>query len=330
MTPSARGADVLTTFARPRHIPVLEEAIVGFLARPHAVLIDATIGDGGHAAALLRASGNKARLLGIDLDRESVVRASETLRPFTGQVQVVHDTFAHLQRVATRMHITEPTGILFDLGMATHHLGVERGFSFKNLGTLDMRFDVTGTIQLPDPDMPALQRLAHRKPSYTAADILAHLRQEELAAVLMEYGEERHAERIADAIVSARKRALVTAVPELVQLVVRALPPAARHRRIHAATKTFQALRIAVNRELESLREGLRGAVALLTSGGRLAVVSFHSGEDRIVKIFFREQAAHGAYRLLTKHPVQPSAAERKANPWSRSARLRVIERHER
>lgn len=290
------------------------------------MLIDATLGDGGHAVALLRASGEEARLLGIDLDQESVLRAAEALTSFARQVQVVHDTFAHIREVATRRGFKEPTGVLFDLGMATRHLGVERGFSFKNLGTLDMRFDGTGTVRLPEPDQPALRRLAQRKPSYTAADILATLRGEELAAILAEYGEERYAERIAEAIVTVRRRTPVSTVPELVHLIVRALPPSARHRRIHAATKTFQALRIAVNREFESLRDGLQGAFTLLPPAGRLAIVSFHSGEDRLVKSLFREVVNGGHYRLLAKHPLRPSRAELEANPWSRSARLRVIE----
>ena len=313
---------------RPRHVPVLMRDVANMLARPNAVLIDGTVGDGGHAAALLQASGTGARLLGLDLDAEGLARTEDFLRPFGERTHLVHDTFARVADVAAREGFAEPTGILFDLGMSTHHLGVERGFSFKNLGSLDMRFDASGTVSLPEPEMPALRRLAQQIPSYTAADVLASLRKDDLAELLSQYGGERHADRIADAVATARRRVPIVAVPELVHLVVRALPPRARHGRIHAATKTFQALPMAVNRELESLRDGIHGALSLLAPGGRLAIITFHSGEDRLVKQLFRDAAREDRFILLTKHPVRPSTAETRNNRWSRSAHLRVVERH--
>lgn len=300
--------------------------MVSALARPAAVLIDGTLGDGGHAAALLRESGDDARLLGLDLDRAGLARAEVALAPFGQRVRLVHDTFAHIEAVARREGFSSPTGILFDLGMSTHHLGVERGFSFHNRGALDMRYDTHNVVALPEPEFPALRRLAARVPSYTAAHVLQALTGDELADLLRQYGDERHASRIAAAVVASRRRTPIVAVPALVQLIVRALPSRARHGRLHAATRTFQALRIAVNREVESLREGIRGALTLLSSGGRLAIISFHSGEDRLVKSTFRAAAASGAAVLLTKHTIRPAWQEQQENLWGRSARLRVIE----
>ncbi len=324
---TARQAEISVPPAPREHVPVLIEEVVSFLARPNAVLVDGTLGDGGHARALLDVSPGESRLLGLDLDQDALAYARSRLAPCGDRVQLVHETFAHVAKVATREGLPPATGILFDLGMSTRHLGVERGFSFHNLGTLDMRFDASGTIPLPEPEHPGLRVLARRNPAYTAADVLAGLRAEELAELFRTYGGEHHALRIGAAIVRARSRAVVRTVPELVHVIVRALPPPARHGRIHAATRVFQALRIAVNREQETLREGLAGALSLLAPGGRLAVISFHSGEDRLVKQWFRDAAHTTRARLLTKHPIRPTPDEIQRNPWSRSAKLRVLER---
>ncbi len=313
--------------AHPLHAAVLREDVVSALARPSALLIDGTVGDGGHAAALLEASGATAQLLGFDLDRRSLQRAGDRLAGFGPRARLVHDTFANIAPTARREGFVPATGILFDLGMSSLHLGVERGFSFHSTGSLDMRFDADGAVALPRPEQRALRALADRAPSYTAADVVATLRADELADVFRLYGDERHAERIADAIVRTRRAHPLRTAPELVETVVTALPQRARHGRIHAATRVFQALRIAVNRELESLQHGIAGALVSLALGGRLAVIAFHSGEDRMVKTMFRKAAAGGAYRILTKHTIRPTEEERLGNPRSRSARLRIIER---
>lgn len=297
-----------------------------FLARPRGTFIDGTVGDGGHAAALLIASGPESRLLGLDLDPEALHTASAFLAPFGERVQLAHGTFADLKRHATSAGFTAVSGILFDLGLRAGHLDTARGFSFRSDSSLDMRFDFSGATALPQPRLPSLRRLQRQHPSYTAAHILSRLSAPELAEVFSTYGDERFAKRIADAIVVVRRRTPITTTNELKHLVVRAVPRAARHGRIHRATKVFQALRIAVNRELESVEQGLLEALDLLDHGGRLAVIAYHSGEDRIVKQRFRDAQAAGSYTVLTRHPLRATPTELTSHPQSRSAKLRIIE----
>lgn len=320
-----------------QHTPVLCIEVVGALARPEGIFIDATVGSGGHAAALLEASGPKSRLLGIDLDPSALRDAAERLRPFGDRVTLVHGTFAQLQSLAEARGFSPNSGILFDLGLRSDQLAQGRGFSFRESAPLDMRFDPTQSARLPEPAHPALRRLARRQPAYTASEVLAQLSSDELAAIFREYADERFADRIADAVVSSRKKHPLRTTDELSTLVVRALPPAARHGRLHAATRVFQALRIAVNRERESLEAGIQDALALLASGGparsashsdaggRLAVLSYHSGEDRLVKQSFRGATRNEQYRIFTKKPITPSAADEEHNPRSRSAKLRIL-----
>lgn len=308
-----------------RHTPVLREEILHFLSRPGAVLVDATVGDGGHAVALLRASGSASRLLGIDLDPNVLAVARTVLVPFGERTTLVHGTFADVARIAAAEGFPRPDGVLFDLGLHSAQLDTQRGFAFRSASALDMRFDPTGTVALPAPEHAALRRLAETHGAYTAADVLRMLPEAALAELLLQYGDERFAGRIASALVTARRRAPIRTTDELVLTVVRALPPRARHGRIHAATRTFQALRMAVNREVESLRAGLHGALGLVAPGGHIAVIAYHSGEDRIVKYAFREAAASGQASLLTKTPITPSATECAVNPRSRSAKLRVL-----
>lgn len=312
---------------RERHVPVLQGEIVAALARPDGQFIDTTIGDGGHADALLQRSGPAAKLLGLDLDPESIQRAGVALASYGSRVRLIHASYIRLRDVVQEAGFSEPTGILFDLGMATHHLAVERGFSFHNRGTLDMRFDPTGAVELPVPELPSLQGLCRIYPAYTAADILATFRADQIAEILARYGGEPSAARIAEAIVAERRTAPVVTAPDLVRIVVHALPYTLRHRKMHAATKTFQALRIAVNREWESIRLGVTAALVLLPKGGRLAVITFHSGEDRLVKSLLRNAVDTGAFHHLTRHAVRPVWKERQKNPWSRSALLRIVER---
>lgn len=305
---------------------MLSSAVVAALAESRAILVDATVGDGGHARALLTASGATARLLGIDLDPDALASARETLASFGGRVRLIRDTFASLTSLAKAQGFAPATGVLFDLGLRAGQLDASRGFSFRINAPLDMRFGPDGTVELPLPDHEALRALARAEPAYTAAQVVRRLREDELADLFWRYADERHARRIARAIVTTRTRAPIRTTGDLVRVIVRSLPPAARHGRTHAATRAFQALRIAVNREFESLRLGLQGATDILAPVGRLAVITYHSGEDRIVKQFFRAQVAHG-FRLVERRPLVPSAAERAANPRSRSAKLRILRR---
>lgn len=289
------------------------------------MLVDATVGDGGHAAALLAASGPKARLLGIDLDPEALNAAGHALESFGKRARLVHGTFADVERLAKEKGFERVTGILFDLGLRSSQLDSDRGFSFRGSTALDMRFDPRGVIVLPEPSHQGLRRLAAARGTYTAVEVLRFLSARDLEDLLREYGDEPAARRIAGAIVAVRRRQALATTSDLVEIVVQALPPKARHGRIHAATRTFQALRIVVNREFESLALGLQSALRLLAPGGRIAVVSYHSGEDRIVKRFFREVASAGIFSVLTKKPLTPTAEELRENPRSRSAKLRIL-----
>ncbi|MGB9862163.1 MAG: 16S rRNA (cytosine(1402)-N(4))-methyltransferase RsmH [Candidatus Bipolaricaulaceae bacterium] len=282
------------------HEPVLLKEVLDLLApRPGKVIVDATVGTGGHAEALLSLG---ATVVGIDQDPESLGVAAERLRDFGERFRPVRANFRRLREVLNELGLEKVDGILFDLGLSSWHLAhPERGFSFQEEGPLDMRMD---------PENPV-----------TAADLVNSLPEREIAHILREYGEERYAARIAWEIVRNRP---IRTTKELASLVARCYPPG-RHR-IHPATRTFQALRIAVNDELSALREALPQAVEALRPGGVLCVIAFHSLEDRIVKRFLREGARSGRLRLLTKKPVRPKAEEVARNPRVRSARLRAAQ----
>lgn len=312
---------------RVLHQPIFLQEILAQLVRPKARYVDGTLGDGGHAKALLATSDSDSKLIGIDLDTEGHARAAQELSPFGDRVQIAHNTFANIDEVVKAAGWESATGILFDLGMSTHHLQAERGFSFKNEGALDMRFDPTGTIALPEPTAIYLKRIARKIPAYTAKDLLNNLHEDELTELLQTYGEEVYAERIAAGIVAQRRNGNIDSVPQLTQIILRAYPGGKKHGRIHIATKTFQALRIAVNREYETLEIAIKKSLTILAEGGRLAIISFHSGEDRIVKQLFRKAAQGENFSLLTKHPIKPTYQEMQANAWSRSAKLRIIEK---
>ncbi len=303
------------------HIPVLFEAVLAALAvQPGAVIIDGTLGAGGHAAALLAAAGPTGRLLGIDQDRAALALATERLAPFGEQATLVHGTFDRMAALAAAHGIRAADAILLDIGVSSMHLdNPARGFSFMQDGPLDMRMN-------PDGDGP------------TAAEIVNTYPEAELADLIWHYGEDRLARPIARAIVRGRPFQRTTALAAAVEAVY----PKRRAEKIHPATRTFQALRIAVNDELGALERVLPQAVDLLRPGGRLAVISFHSLEDRIVKQAFRlvstdcicppEQPIctcrhRASVRLVTRKPVTAAADEIARNPRSRSARLRAVER---
>jgi 16S rRNA (cytosine1402-N4)-methyltransferase len=300
------------------HVPVLYDQVLVWL-QPHSGgwYIDATLGAGGHAKGILLASRPDGRLLGLDADPDALLHASKVLEPFGDRVTLRVANFRQLGAVAGALDIREVDGILMDLGLSSRQLDeAERGFSFAQDGPLDMRMD--------------------RSRRESAADLVNTLSEAELSDILWQYGEERHSRRIARAIVAARP--LVT-TGQLADLVARTV---GRREKIHPATRTFQALRIAVNEELEALSEALPEARDLLRPGGRLAVIAFHSLEDRLVKEFYRQEARacicppelpvcvcqhQATLRVLTSKPVRPSAEETVRNPRSRSARLRVAER---
>ncbi len=301
------------------HVPVLYQSIIHALQPTDGGrYVDGTLGAGGHAEGVLEASSPGGRLLGLDVDPQALALARERLRRFGDRVVIVQASYATLRAQLDRLGWTAVDGILLDLGVSSMQLDTpERGFSFRTDAPLDMRFD---------PRAPR-----------TAADLVNTLPEERLADLLWRYGEERRARQVARAIVQARPLYTTRQLAEVVARVTRSGRPG-----MHPATRTFQALRIAVNGELEALERVLPQAVAALRPGGRLAVIAFHSLEDRLVKRFLQRESrdclcppkqpvctcGHRAQvRLLTRKPITASAAEVARNPRARSARLRVAEK---
>ena len=306
------------------HVPVLAGETVELL-RPQAggIFLDGTLGGGGHSGLILDSSAPDGIVVGMDRDRYALAAATERLAGYGKRFRPAHGNFADLDSVCARLGIDRLDGFLLDLGVSSHQLDTaERGFSFQQEAPLDMRMD--------------------RSQPETAADLLNTLPEQELERIIREYGEERWARRIASFIVAARAAAPVDTTLQLVDIIKGAVPRAKWEERIHPATRTFQALRIAVNDELGSLERGLRSAVERLAPGGRGVVISFHSLEDRIVKQIFREYASgcicprllpvcqcgrQPQVKILTGRPVTAGAAETAANPRARSAKLRAIEK---
>jgi 16S rRNA (cytosine1402-N4)-methyltransferase len=293
--------------AQPVHEPVLVAETVALLDPSRGGLfVDCTVGLGGHARALL--AGGATRLVGLDRDTTALAIAAEALTQWKERVELVHADFRELPTVLAVRGVDVIAGGVADLGVSSMQLAAEgRGFSFRRDEPLDMRMDQT---QGP-----------------TAADLVAETDEEELANVIFQYGEERYSRRIARGVVEARRAGRIATTGQLAQIVRRAVPHKG-YQRIDPATRTFQALRIWVNRELDALDGFLLDASRLLGAGARLAVITFHSLEDRIVKHAFRALAAgEEALRVLTRKPVVPGEAELARNPRARSAKLRAIER---
>lgn len=282
------------------HVAVLFQQVIASLApRDGGKYIDGTLGAGGHAAGILDASVPSGRLLGLDADPAALAIASANLAHFGERALLLHSNYDRLREVAAAYGFLPADGIVLDLGLSSIQLAdAQRGFSFQSGGALDMRMD------------PAEET--------TAADLVNSLDEQALANLIFEYGEERASRRIARAIIRARP--LRTAA-QLAQVIEQAM---GRRGRLHPATRTFQALRIATNRELERLQNVLPQIVETLAPGGRVAVIAFHSLEDRIVKNFFRTSER---LQVLTKHPIRPTEQEIANNPRSRSAKLRVAEK---
>ena len=290
-----------------RHEPVLLDEVVSLLAPARGgTFVDCTTGLGGHSSALLE--NGATRLLALDRDEDALRAAAERLAPYGDRVELVHSDYREIGSVLQQRGIDAVDGILADLGVSSMQLDQEgRGFSFRRDEPLDMRMD--------------------RSQGPTAADLLADVDETDLANVIFQYGEERHSRRVARAIVRAREAAPLQSTGALADVVRRAVPTRG-YQRIDPATRTFPALRIWVNRELEGLDTFLGDAARRLLAGARFAVITFHSLEDRIVKHTFRALAAAGdAWQVLTRKPVVPGDEEVARNPRARSAKLRAIER---
>jgi len=291
------------------HIPVLlKETVEGLALRPGDNVIDGTVGAGGHAAAILERTSPDGLLLGIDLDEAALEAARRKLARFGSRVMLVRENYKNVERVLLSHSFGPIQAALLDLGFSS--LAVDdpsRGFSFRFDGPLDMRFD-------PSQEL-------------TAASIVNGWNADQLTGIFVRCGEERFARRIAGAVIAARRRDRIVSTLQLVDVIASAVPAAYRRGRIHFATRTFQALRIATNDELGNLEAALPAFTGSIAPGGRLAVISFHSLEDRAVKRYFLSQAAAGVLKVLTKRPLTASEAEVAVNPRSRSAKLRVAEK---
>ncbi len=306
------------------HRPVLwQECLEALNVRSGGIYIDCTLGGGGHGIKILEGSSPDGRLIGIDRDPEAIEAARQRLAPFGSRAILINGNLRHLEALMEKAVIDGVDGVLLDLGISTLQLKApERGFGFQVDAPLDMRMN-------------------RREPGITAQDIVNREEGESLGKILLTYGEEKRWRAIAKAIVRAREKKPIQTTRELAMIIEKSLPGARRYK-IHPATRAFQALRIAVNDELNALREGLKAAVKLLRIGGRLCVISFHSLEDRIVKQYF-QQMARGCtcpprlavcacgqsplLKIVSRGAIRPAPEEVRANPASRSARLRITEK---
>src|SRR3990172_83845 len=305
------------------HLSVMPAEVIEYLdCRKAGVYVDGTAGGGGHSREILKANPEN-RLIGIDRDEDALRAAEENLKPFAGRFTLVKENFRNIKAVLESLSAPPIDGMLLDLGVSSYQFErAERGFSFRQLSRLDMRMNRSG--------------------GETAFNLVNELEEDELVRIFRDYGEERHSKRIARAIIKARSAKPLETTTELAEIIQRAVPAKARYGKIHPATRVFQALRIAVNDELGSLKDALADGVESLKSGGRFVVISFHSLEDRIVKNAFRD-ASTGCIcppripqcvcnrvpqaRLVTRKAVIPTEAEIDINPRARSAKLRALEK---
>ena len=306
------------------HVPVMVDEVLSFL-QPQSgqTFIDCTVGGGGHALEIVKRILPDGKLIGIDQDVAALSASRDVLKQYAGNVILEKGNFAELEEIARRLGIQSADGVVFDLGVSSHQLeAAERGFSFRQDAPLDMRMD---------PSQPV-----------TARELVNSLPERRLAEIIRDFGEERWAKRIAGFIVDRRSGKRIETTRELADIVRAAIPEGARSEHVHPATRTFQALRIAVNRELEVLEAGLEQAIRLLGQGARVCVLSYHSLEDRIVKNTFSRHAgkctcppglpvcvcgAQKVVKILTRRPVRPPEDEIRRNPRARSAKLRAAEK---
>lgn len=286
------------------HLPVMKEEVIAYLGpRRNENFIDCTIGLGGYALEILKRNGPEGKILGIEIDpvlyKKLKEKEIERLILFNG-------SYSCLKEIVAKTKFKEISGILYDFGLSSWHLEKSgRGFSFKREEPLIMRYDWRGS-------------------GLTAEEILNSWPEEKIEKILKEYGQERFSKKIAKEIVRKRKIKKIEKTTELVEIIKKSVPVWYRKRKIHFATKTFQALRIAVNKELENIKISLPQALEVLKKGGRLVAISFHSLEDRIVKLFFNEKEKEGKLKILTRKPILPTREEIKINPRSRSSKLRA------
>lgn len=293
------------------HVPVLlQETIDSLLVKKGDVVVDATIGGGGHSFELCRRYGKDIKIIGIDEDESALSQAQEKLKACDADISFVRGNFRDVKLLVDRFGIIAVDKIIFDLGLRSDQLESGRGFTFQKDEPLTMTFQST----------PGEGEM-------TAYDVVNTWDEENLALILEAYGEERYAKRIAKKIVERRAEAPIKTTFELVDVVRSATPRLYHFGRIHPATRTFQAIRIAVNDEIQALKEGLEKSFEILAPSGRMAIISFHSLEDREVKRFGKEKHDQGVLKILTKKPIIPSNEEIKENPRSRSAKLRVFEK---
>ncbi|PIR72552.1 MAG: 16S rRNA (cytosine(1402)-N(4))-methyltransferase [Candidatus Nealsonbacteria bacterium CG10_big_fil_rev_8_21_14_0_10_36_228] len=291
-------------------MPVLQKEVLEYFdQKPNENFIDCTIGEGGHTLAILEKNGPKGKVLGIEWDPELYKKLSRSdLDRLKARLILVNDNFANLEEIAKSQKFRSVSGILFDLGMSSWHLEESgRGFSFQKKEPLDMRYN---------PQNPL-----------TAEKIVNYWSALEIEKILEIHGEERFSKQIAKYIISFREVKPIKTTSQLVEIIKKATPDWYHRRKIHPATKTFQALRIAVNDELNNLEKALPKALNILKPGGRIVAISFQSLEDRIIKNFLKEKAKENILKILTKKPIKPSLEEIKINPRSRSAKLRAAEK---
>lgn len=287
---------------------LLAEAVEWLGIQKPAVIVDGTLGSGGHAEEILRRLGPKGKLIGFDKDPEAVREAAERLERFGEQAMIIRDDFKNIARRLSQANVHSADGVLLDLGVSSMQLDREqRGFSFSKNGPLDMRMDPQSAL--------------------SATEIVNHYPEKELADIFWNFGQERHSRRIASRIVRERSRKKILTTAALEQVIFHSVPRTYRYGRIHPATRSFQALRIVVNDELGSLQRFLSEVVSLLKPRGRVVIISFHSLEDRLVKQAFREFERQGLGQVLTKKPVVAGEPEIQENPRARSAKLRVFEK---
>ncbi|MBQ7679534.1 MAG: 16S rRNA (cytosine(1402)-N(4))-methyltransferase RsmH [Butyrivibrio sp.] len=305
------------------HIPVLlREVLTGLQLKPDGIYVDGTLGGAGHASQICTALGSEGRLIGFDQDGDAIAAATARLERWAGQTTIIRDNYEHAPEQVRALGITQVDGILLDLGVSSYQLDhVERGFSYRADAPLDMRMD--------------------DRASLTAADIVNTWPETELTRILREYGEERFAAKIARSIVARRAQAPITTTEELNDVIRASIPARLREKGGHPSKRTFQAVRIACNRELEVLEESLDALIGLLAPGGRICVITFHSLEDRIVKNAFRRNenpctcppefpvctcGARSRGHVVTRHPILPGEQEMQDNSRAKSAKLRIFE----
>lgn len=300
------------------HVPVLlGECIESLNINPKGIYIDGTLGGAGHTEEIAKHLSQQGMLIGCDVDHDAIMRAQQRLKPYTCNIKLIHNNFRNLEAILHQIEIKKVDGILLDLGWSSFQIAdPERGLSFQNDGPLDMNLSK-----------------GMEGDRITAYEMINHWEESTLADIFFAYGDEPKARIIARHIIQVRQERPIATTKELAQVVIEALFPkkvASKkdlYFKIHPATKVFQALRIAVNDELEVVTETVHAGIKELATGGRFSIITFHSGEDRIVKHLFKSYADQGIIKLVTKKPITPSDEELKANPRARSSKLRVAEK---